>query len=232
MDLSGSPTLTASTGFAAAPGNIFTIITSTSGLTGSFSGLANNAFLTISGQLFEISYSSTSVVLTRTSNSTTTTVASSTNPAVFGQPVSFMATITPSNPSIGTPTGTVQFQVDGANFGSPVMLTNGVAASSLTSNLPVGGHTVTAVYSGDTNFAASTSVSTAFTVNPANTLITITSSPNPSVFSLLVGFTAVVQAFPPAGGTPGGTVTLRMGRQFWARPISTVRALLASRQRR
>jgi hypothetical protein len=49
------------------------------------------------------------------------------------------------------PTGTVQFQLDGANVGSPVTLING-RATWTTSSLSAGPHAITAVYSGDSNF--------------------------------------------------------------------------------
>src|SRR5205814_6461665 len=59
---------------------------------------------------------STSPNLTQTVNkdSTTTTLASSPNPSVFGQPVIFTATATALAPGTGPPTGTVAFS-DGTN---------------------------------------------------------------------------------------------------------------------
>jgi len=80
-------------------------------------------------------------------------VTSSQNPSIYGQPVTFTANV---NAPSGTPTGTVQFQIDGTNFGSPISLTNGSASTAAISNLAVGNHSVTAVYSGDSNFATST----------------------------------------------------------------------------
>jgi hypothetical protein len=53
------------------------------------------------------------------------------------------------------PTGTVQFVVDGSNFGAPVPLVGGSATSASTSTLSVGSHTVTANYSGDSTYAPS-----------------------------------------------------------------------------
>jgi hypothetical protein len=53
----------------------------------------------------------------------------------------------------------------GSALGAPVAVNAGVATFS-TSALPVGAHSVTAVYSGDTNFAGSGSLSNAITVNP------------------------------------------------------------------
>ncbi|HYJ07134.1 MAG TPA: Ig-like domain repeat protein, partial [Chthoniobacterales bacterium] len=85
---------------------------------------------------------------------TTTTVASSMNPSVGGQPVTFTATVTPNTSTPTTPSGTVQFVVDGANFGAPVAMSNGMAEIS-TSSLSAGNHSVTAQYSGDANFSDS-----------------------------------------------------------------------------
>ncbi|MBV8316569.1 MAG: Ig-like domain repeat protein [Planctomycetaceae bacterium] len=72
---------------------------------------------------------------------TTTTLASDINPSVFGQTVTFTATVaavapgtgTPTvaavAPGTGTPTGKVQFVIDGTNFGAPVALdTTGTAS--------------------------------------------------------------------------------------------------------
>jgi hypothetical protein len=54
------------------------------------------------------------------------------------------------------PTGTVQFAVDGAAYGAAVTLSDGMAISPSTSTLAAGTHTVTATYSGDSNYAPST----------------------------------------------------------------------------
>jgi hypothetical protein len=78
------------------------------------------------------------------------------NPSLLNQPVTFTAVVSPTIAAAGTPTGTVQFQVDGSNFGSPVPLNGGVATLS-TSVLPVGTHTVAANYSGATYFLPSSS---------------------------------------------------------------------------
>ena len=66
-----------------------------------------------------------------------------------------------------TPQGTVQFVVDGSNFGSPVTLSGGAATSASTTLLGAGNHTVVAQYSGDPNYAANTGSYTQV-VNQAN----------------------------------------------------------------
>jgi hypothetical protein len=79
----------------------------------------------------------------------TTTALSSDNPggSVYGQPVSLTASVTAAS---GTPTGSVQFQTDGADFGSPVPLTNGVAQVS-TALLSAGPHNITAAFTSDSS---------------------------------------------------------------------------------
>jgi hypothetical protein len=88
---------------------------------------------------------------------TSTTVTSSANPSTSGQAVSFIARVQPVPPATGTPGGTVQFRIDGNDFGTPVSLSNGTATSSSISALTTGDHNVVAVYSGNASFGASTS---------------------------------------------------------------------------
>jgi|GEM_PF-1150853 len=85
--------------------------------------------------------------------STSTGLASSLNPSLLGQSVTFTATVTSA---AGTPTGNVQFKIDSINSGAPVNLNGSGAAQLTTSSLTAATHTVTADYSGDANFAVST----------------------------------------------------------------------------
>jgi len=104
---------------------------------------------------------------------TTTSVASLQNPSTYSQSVSFTATVSAVPPATGTPTGTVQFKIDGADFGAPVALSGGTATSAATSALTAGDHTVTVVYGGDANFNGSNSSPLTQTVNKANAPITL-----------------------------------------------------------
>src|SRR5207237_4225638 len=67
---------------------------------------------------------------------TSTALSSSLNPSTAGQNVTFTATISIHAPAAGTPTGTVQFQMDGSNAGSPVNVntTGGVTTASFSSS--------------------------------------------------------------------------------------------------
>ncbi len=82
------------------------------------------------------------------------------------------------------------------------------AATLNTSGLAVGAHTITANYSGDTNYAANTSAGIAVTVNQAASTVAATSSANPSFAGQSVTFTAKVTS---AGPTPTGNVTFASG---------------------
>lgn len=85
--------------------------------------------------------------------STTTSVASSLNPAHPGQQVTFTATVTSA--TAGTITGNVTFR-DGSTVLGTVALSSGSASLSR-SNLASGSHSMTATYNGDANYVNSTS---------------------------------------------------------------------------
>src|SRR5438128_6762752 len=147
---------------------------------------------------------------------TSTTLNSTPNPSVFGQAVTLTATVAPVVPDTIAPTGTVTFK-DGPTTLGTVTLVNG-SASLVTAALAVGSHSLTAFYSGDLEFATSTSAVRTHTVNLGQTTTTLTSTPNPSGSGQAVTLTSTVTAVAPAVGIPTGTVTFRDG----ATPIGTV----------
>src|SRR2546430_15629381 len=81
-----------------------------------------------------------------------TSVASSNNPSIFGSAVTFTATVTSSATSI--PTGTVTFQDGAATLGTGML--RGGNATLATSALVGGVHSITAVYSGGGDAPAGT----------------------------------------------------------------------------
>ena len=87
---------------------------------------------------------------------TTATIDDALPTTLPGQTAVFTATVAPVVPGAGMPTGTVTFEDDGVALAAPVTLVGGSAQFSLLS-LAAGTHSITAVYSGDGNFAASTS---------------------------------------------------------------------------
>jgi hypothetical protein len=93
---------------------------------------------------------------------TTTTLVSSLDPSVFGQSVTFTATVTGSSP-----TGTITFK-DGTTTLATAPLSGGQATFT-TSSLVPGSHSITAVYGGDANNLPSTSSPFIQTVSQAGT---------------------------------------------------------------
>lgn len=139
---------------------------------------------------------------------TTTTLASSANPSVYGQSIVLTALVTPSGGS-GTPTGTVTFS-DGANGLGSANLSSGQATISLIS-LTVGSHSITAAYAGDANFLPSTSAALSQVVNQASTTTTLASSANPSTLNASITLTATLSVVAPGAGTPTGSITFQDG---------------------
>jgi subtilisin-like proprotein convertase family protein len=97
----------------------------------------------------------------------TTTVTSSANPTVFGQSVTFTATVAAVAPGAGTPTGTVTFRDGSTNLGTATLASG--TATLATAALTVASHSITVNYGGDGNFFPSTSAALTQTVNAAST---------------------------------------------------------------
>jgi sugar lactone lactonase YvrE len=106
---------------------------------------------------------------------TSVTLTSSTNPATANTPLTFTA---PVKGTGGAVTGTVTFK-DGTTVLGNSALNAGVAIFSTTSLSP-GQHTVTAVYSGDSNNSPNTSATLQQQVQQL-TVASLTSSANPSL---------------------------------------------------
>ena len=87
---------------------------------------------------------------------TTMALASSANPATAGATLMLTATVTPTSPGAGTPTGQVTFvdTTNGTTLGSMAVNSSGQAVLSI-STLASGAHNITATYAGDTNFTTS-----------------------------------------------------------------------------
>jgi len=97
---------------------------------------------------------------------TTTSLSSLPKSSTSNQPITFTATVSSAS---GTPTGTVNFQ-DGPTILKTETLDSSGTATLTISSLGVGSHIVTAVYSGDSLFAPSTSDNLTEVVNPPFTI--------------------------------------------------------------
>jgi autotransporter-associated beta strand protein len=153
---------------------------------------------------------STSAQMTATvSNASMTTASASAGSIVFGQSETLSATVTPAVGTTPTPTGSVVFMNNGATLGTAT-LTNGTA-QLVTTTLPVGTLSITAVYQGDSNYAGSTSPATTVTVAQASTTTALTVTPNPSGFGQTATLKATITPVSPGSGSPTGTVTFMNG---------------------
>ncbi len=170
---------------------------------------------------------STSAPVTQTVNpaSTATSISSVVNPSVTGQNITATAGFTildPGTDAAVAPTGNVEFDisVDGGITFNPVsgcesqptswnVTTHaGSATCTLPSPPAVSSVELIAVYSGDLNFASSTSPPTTQVVNQASTTTAISIDTNPSVTGETVNYTSTVTITPPGTDTtaPTGTV--------------------------
>jgi hypothetical protein len=122
---------------------------------------------------------STSNAVVVTVGVTTTTLASSANPSVAGDPVTYTATVAPQVPGGATPTGAVEFEdsgtvVDGCSAQS---LVEAVATCNVVYPLS-STHTITAIYSGSTDHLASTSTDLTQTVGGGTLALSESTAPS------------------------------------------------------
>ena len=163
-------------------------------ITASYNGDSNN----------DPSVSNVVVQVVNSKNKATVNLSSNNNPSVYGQSVTFTATLSPS-----AATGTVQFQIDGTNFGGPVTLSGSKAVSGSTSSLSIGSHNITAVYSGDSTYGGSTASLVQKVL--CKTVCNWPSKPNPCNWGQTCIFNIQIGCQSPGTGNPTGTVTLYDG---------------------
>jgi hypothetical protein len=137
------------------------------------------------------------------------TLASSASSGVFGQAVTFVATVTGSG---AKPTGMVIFYDGGAvmgtvpldGFGTAVLTTTGLAPN---------GNSISASYSGDTNFLGASSGASSVTVVRASTRIVLTPQAVHRKRKLVsVHLIVAVQPVAPGAGVPTGIVTFEANK--------------------
>jgi hypothetical protein len=153
---------------------------------------------------------------------TVTTLTSSADPITTGEPVTFTASVAPTESGFGTLPGSVTFTITDKSHGAHTCSSgrNTVALPSsgiVTCSIPTGvlaasesPYTVVAAYSGSANFKR-TSATLTETVNEGSVSFSLTSSANPAVNDQPVTFTASVKpegsGFSQAPGTVTFTIT-------------------------
>jgi len=146
------------------------------------------------------------LVQTITGDPTSTTLRVSPNPASAFSPITLSSVVASQ---YGTPTGSVVFRSGATTLATAPLNANGIAVTTI-SNLGAGSYTITANYTADTRFQPSSSAPVQEKVIGANTITTLTASPNPAAVTQTVTFTVAVR---DAQGTavPTGNVILMDG---------------------
>ncbi len=220
-------------GFLPTAGQQFTLINNQSGssVVGTFS---QGSTFTLNGYNFGINYAGgaghdvvlTVLAQTKTTLSALTTPGAAPDSSLFGQSVTFTATVTADTPASGTPIGTVIFK-DGSTILGTVSLSQG-SASLNTSTLGVGTHQITASFTGTDGWLSSVDSLTQ-TVNRDPTTTTIAASPGTPVFGQSVTLTATVSPIAPGVGTPTGTVAFYVdGAQVGTSALEVVNGVPAA----
>ncbi len=148
-------------------------------------------------------YASSNATFSFTTNKAATTITINSSQNVQG--VSLSAVVTPAYTGAIGMTGTVTFYIDNVSQGAqPVG--NGTVTQLV--SVQDGTHSIYSVYSGDGDYATSTSSTGSLVVQriPTTTALTIDTSANTTTVSLMLSATVA-----GAGGVPGGTVTFYNG---------------------
>ncbi|MEU0839317.1 Ig-like domain-containing protein [Streptomyces sp. NPDC005962] len=143
--------------------------------------------------------------VTVSQGTSTLTVAATPSPSVCGEAVTICAQVTVAAPSTCVPTGDVTFVVSGGPTLTATLDATGMACVTTTA-VPVGTHTITATYAGDSGVGGSTGTAP-LVVNPASSTTTVSVTPSPSVCGASVLLCAQVTTVAPGTCPPTGTVT-------------------------
>ncbi len=142
-------------------------------------------------------------------------LASSAGSAVYGQVVTFTATVS------GAAGGTITFSDGGVTLGSVALDGSGRAVLT-TAALATGLQSITAAYGGDAVFAAATSRPTSVSVARAGSQVVLVphaALKKKKVVSL--GLEARIKALAPGGGVPTGTVTFELKQKKKVKVLGT-----------
>jgi Pro-kumamolisin, activation domain/Bacterial Ig-like domain (group 3) len=161
------------------------------------------------------------VVLASTLTSSSTSITVTPNIVTPSGTVNIGASVGPAVTPI--PAGTVQFLVDGQNVGVSQTLSAGQAnLASNTSRLSVGTHAVTAVYSGDFHYQASSSAPVTLTVVGASapTMTTLSVSPASAIQGTIVTVISITTSSTISQASPTGVARLLLDGNFYGQTAS------------
>jgi hypothetical protein len=177
---------------------------------GGFTANLSTSMLAVGSYSLSYSYLGSATFSTANNTSTklavnaiasTTAITSSLNPAPYGQPVTFTATVS-GQASGATPAGTVTFLDETSTLGTGT-LSNGQTTYT-TSSLTATTHSVTASYSGDAIYAVSSAAALPQVINALTPTFTVPPAP-----SVSAGSNASVSGSIASGSAiPSGSVSV------------------------
>ncbi len=149
--------------------------------------------------------------------------------SVFGQTVTFAATVSNQLPGFPRPTGMVTFYDDGVPFGTQTVVEGHPDStfSITTLSLPVGSQAITATFTNSDGEFQTSTTSTALTqtVQQAATRTSVASSVAPTVYGQATTFTATISVNVPGSSfaaAPTGTVTFFDGTAQLGQPVPVI----------
>ncbi len=154
----------------------------------------NTRFAGSTGNVMSLTLQGTLVLPPPPATPTSTTlVPTPPSPVLQGTSVTLTATVVSGGQTAKIATGTIKFMVGGTQIGATQSVVTGTASLTTTTLPPVTGQTLTAVYSGDAKFGASTSTPAPYTVQPkpavglsTTALTAMTGSSTPTTFSVVL----------------------------------------------
>jgi hypothetical protein len=168
---------------------------------------------TYSGDNVYASSASAAVTLTVGKSPSTIVVTPATLTPTGGTSLLVSAAIASSSSLTANPTGTAVFFLDGVSAGTGTVISGSPSTASFT--IPIvtaGAHTLTATYSGDSNYATSTSAPVAITATKGTTATTVAASPPVLAAGTTETLTATIA---PAVATNGAIYTITGTASFY-----------------
>ncbi len=132
---------------------------------------------------------------------TTTVVTPATVTPTAGGSLLVTASIVPSGSGAASPSGTVNFSLDGVSQGVQAVVAGAPSTASLT--IPIisaGTHLLVGAYSGDSYYAASTSLAVTLIVAKGGTITTLAATPAALTIGATESFSATVSPINPVTG--------------------------------
>ena len=190
----GSTIVTSSSSFAVLSSNVNTLVGGAHTISACYSGDSN-----FNGQCVTMSYT---VALFPASFNLSISGAGPN----YGQPQTFLAYF--YSPPVGAPTGTFAFYSNLDGYLGSGAVTGTTPVTFVTSTLSIGTHTITALYSGDTNFQ-STTVTGSLSINPFSDVLnrSVTNSGNCTVDEPVSIAAAVTAQYTTTTVMPTGSVS-------------------------